>query len=132
MQEGEYLRSLRLEAGLSQEQLARRVGLKSANSIHNIEMGRTPIPWERWPKFAVALGVSLDRWLNDMRVSNPQRTSALERLFEVWLRFLLPNTLGGAGIKPTQLYQVTAMLETHTTRPHLERPPQALYPATPG
>jgi transcriptional regulator with XRE-family HTH domain len=53
---GNKVRDLRLAAGLTQKALGKLVGVGS-NAISGIEVGRNPVPPERYRAFAVALGV---------------------------------------------------------------------------
>ncbi len=55
-QEGNLIRTLRHAAGLTQEQLATRIGLAHKQTISGIEMGRQHVPPERCEDFALALG----------------------------------------------------------------------------
>lgn len=54
---GAWLRDLRLAAGLSQRDLANRVGVEYYTFVSQIEAGRGRIPPERYESFASALGV---------------------------------------------------------------------------
>ena len=54
---GIYIKERREELGLTQTELARKVGYKSKTSIQKIENGRV-IPYKKVSKFAKALGVS--------------------------------------------------------------------------
>ena len=51
---GKHVRELREKAGLTQRELARAVGVTS-NMISAIELGRNPIPPERYRSFTEAL-----------------------------------------------------------------------------
>ena len=52
---GENIRARRLELGLSQEELAYRMGYKSKSSINKIEIGVNDIPQSKVVQFAEAL-----------------------------------------------------------------------------
>ncbi|MTI44451.1 helix-turn-helix protein [Roseibium hamelinense] len=54
---GEWLKGLREESGLSQTELAERVGVDYYSFISQIENGRGRIPSGRFAKWADALGV---------------------------------------------------------------------------
>ena len=54
----ERIRALRINAGMSQEELAKKVGLKSRSSINKIELGQRDISQTKIKLFADALGVS--------------------------------------------------------------------------
>jgi transcriptional regulator with XRE-family HTH domain len=56
--EGNYVRGLRLAAGLTQAELAERVGLANKQTISAVENGRIHVPVERCLSFGPALGVS--------------------------------------------------------------------------
>ena len=55
---GKNLKRLRMEKGLSQEELARALGFKNRSSINKIEIGRSNIPTDKIQKTAEVLGVS--------------------------------------------------------------------------
>jgi transcriptional regulator with XRE-family HTH domain len=55
---GEYIRSHRVEAGLTQADLAERVDIDNIQMISAIETGRVGLPRERYALFADALGIS--------------------------------------------------------------------------
>jgi len=63
---GQRVRSLRVEAGLSQAVLAQRVGL-TRTSITNIEQGRQSIPLHVLYDLASALGTDLNAFLPPMQ-----------------------------------------------------------------
>ena len=54
---GERIKELRLEAGMTQEELAQKIGYKSRTSINKIELARS-VPMPKLEKFAKALGCS--------------------------------------------------------------------------
>ncbi len=54
---GEIIRKLREEKGMSQEDLAEKVGYGSRSSINKIEMGKNDIPRKKIDAFAKALDV---------------------------------------------------------------------------
>jgi transcriptional regulator with XRE-family HTH domain len=56
-QAGLWLRTLREERGLSQRELAERVGALYYTFISQIESGKGRIPAERYEAWAVALGI---------------------------------------------------------------------------
>lgn len=58
---GERLKAIRIAAGLTQEQLAERVGMKPTNITRLEKGGRTP-GWDTVLKLAEALNVSLDEF----------------------------------------------------------------------
>ena len=55
---GKNLKRLRIEKGLSQEELAHALGFKNRSSINKIEIGRSNIPTDKIQKTAEVLGVS--------------------------------------------------------------------------
>jgi transcriptional regulator with XRE-family HTH domain len=57
-QAGAWLKELRVKAGLSQVQLAERLGLKYYTFISQVENGFGRVPTESMEKWAAALGVS--------------------------------------------------------------------------
>ena len=65
---GKRIKERRLFLGLSQDELADKLGYKSRSSITNIEKGKTGIPANMIEKFAKALETSasyLLGWVND-------------------------------------------------------------------
>lgn len=69
---GIWLRGLRLQAGLSQRQLAERVGAEYYTFISQLENGRGRIPPERYEEWARALGVDASDFVfNLMRHYDP-------------------------------------------------------------
>jgi len=54
---GQWLRVLRQERGLSQRQLARKVGAENHTFVSEVELGRVRIPPDHYRMWAVALGV---------------------------------------------------------------------------
>jgi DNA-binding XRE family transcriptional regulator len=56
---GPKLRALRLAAGLTKTELARRIGV-SDDTIRRWELGHNRLPWEAVPKLAAALNVNPD------------------------------------------------------------------------
>lgn len=63
---GTYLRSARQQAGLTQAQLARRVGVDRTNIIR-FEEGQIVPKWDRIVQLAVALGIPLQWFLTGSR-----------------------------------------------------------------
>ena len=55
---GENIRKKREELGLSQEELATRMGYKSKSTINKIELGINDIPQSKIEKFAEVLGTT--------------------------------------------------------------------------
>ena len=65
---GENIRRLREKCGLSQEELATRMGYKSKSTITKIEQGINDIPQNKIEKFAEVLGTSpavLMGWIDE-------------------------------------------------------------------
>lgn len=57
---GQYIRSLREERGLTQRALSKEVGFRSLAHLSDIESGKRNPAKEALPKFAKALGVTLE------------------------------------------------------------------------
>ena len=55
---GQKLKQIRMESGLTQEDLAKKAKLKTAQSISNIERGITPVPMSKLKVFSKALNVA--------------------------------------------------------------------------
>ena len=65
---GQNIKQIRLNRGLSQEELARRMGYKSRSSINKIEKGENDIPQSKIKAFAEALDTTpeyLMGWSSD-------------------------------------------------------------------
>lgn len=86
---GDDIRAARQKAGLSQEELASRVGV-SLRSIGNYERSAT-VPRSALPRLQVALGIELDSG------SDLQRVSDAALLAEIARRFDLRRKEGGSG-----------------------------------
>ena len=65
-QSGLWLRQLREKRGLSQRELARRVGAPFYTFISQIEHGRGRIPPDRYLVWAVALGVEPHKFVREL------------------------------------------------------------------
>ena len=90
---GERIRKMRIELGMTQEELATRMGYSSKSTITKIEQGTRDIPQNKIVKFADALGTTpavLMGWVdketdqkNDARVSIAFQSSYDKELFEM-------------------------------------------------
>ena len=85
---GSKIRTLREEKGLSQEELAQKMGYKSKTSIHKIEQDVTDLPLSKVNEFAKILGTSpayLMGWeeevsnINDVKSENLEIASIMNR-----------------------------------------------------
>ena len=56
---GQIIKEIRIERGLTQEQLAKKMGYSSRQAICKVERGKENITINRIEKFAEALNVSL-------------------------------------------------------------------------
>ena len=69
---GVWLRTCRLNADLSQKELADKVGVDYYTFISQLENGRGRIPPNRYKKWADALGIPVDKFVFDlMRYYDP-------------------------------------------------------------
>src|SRR5688572_27271708 len=64
IQVGQFIKSAREGAGISQNDLASELGLKSAQSISNIERGLTPLPRTMLPTLVRYLKINRDALLD--------------------------------------------------------------------
>ena len=74
---GENIMRLRKERGLTQEELANRMGYKSKSTINKIELGINDIPQSKIVKFAEVLGVTPAKimgWHDEIQ-NNPKETA---------------------------------------------------------
>ena len=62
---GDRIKERRTELGMTQDELAKRIGFKSRSSVNKIELGKTDLSTPQIKSFADALGVS-PVWLLDM------------------------------------------------------------------
>ena len=68
----DYIRDARLSAGLTQAELADKIGATSKQFVSGIETGRTSVPPERLGEFADALGIDRAEFTKTvLRYSNP-------------------------------------------------------------
>lgn len=90
---GERIRKIRIELGMTQEELATRMGYSSKSTITKIEQGIRDVPQNKIAKFAEALGTTpavLMGWVdeetgkkNDARASIAFQSSYDKELFEM-------------------------------------------------
>ena len=90
---GERIRKMRIELGMTQEELATRMGYTSKSTITKIEQGIRDVPQNKIAKFAEALGTTpavIMGWVdeetdqkNDTRVSIAFQSSYDKELFEM-------------------------------------------------
>lgn len=74
----DYIRDARVDAGLTQAELADRLDLNSKQFVSGIETGRTSVPPERLEAFAEALGIDkVDFAKTVLRYSNPWMFAAI-------------------------------------------------------
>ena len=78
MKIGERIRALRLDAGMTQEELAQRIGLKKQN-ISRYENSRVEPNIRTAKRIAEALGVSLEEMAVGVAVSETPVSSELEQ-----------------------------------------------------
>ena len=78
MKIGERIRALRLDAGMTQEELAQRIGLKKQN-ISRYENSRVEPNIRTAKRIAEALGVSLEEMAVGVTVSDTPISSELEQ-----------------------------------------------------
>lgn len=72
---GQNILRLRKELGMTQEELAKKMGYTSKSSINKIEMGKSDIPQSKIAKFAEVLGTTpayLMGWEDDKKENTPE------------------------------------------------------------
>lgn len=77
---GQNILRLRKELGMTQEDLAKRMGYTSKSSINKIEMGKSDIPQSKIAKFAEVLGTTpaeIMGW-NDNKKTAPEELTLSE------------------------------------------------------
>lgn len=62
---GEKIKKFRKSLGMTQVELAKKVGYCNRNAISMIEIGKNDVPTEKLSKIAIALGVSVSDLLED-------------------------------------------------------------------
>lgn len=73
---GERIKNIRIERGLTQEDLAKRMGYKTRSAICQVERNGDNITSDRIAAFAEALGVSIQTlmgWEEKIELSNDER-----------------------------------------------------------
>ena len=77
---GENILAMRKELGMTQEELAKKMGYKSKSTINKIELGINDIPQSKIAKFAEVLNTTpahLMGWSDTMQESNNQSSSKM-------------------------------------------------------
>lgn len=72
---GQNILRLRKKLGMTQEELAKKMGYTSKSSINKIEMGKSDIPQSKIAKFAEVLGTTpayLMGWEDDKKENTPE------------------------------------------------------------
>lgn len=98
---GVRIRERREALGLTQEELASRMGYKDKSSIHRIEAGRADIPQSKVYAFAKALDTTpgyLMGWRDDAREARPSIPAGFEPLPEMATVPLVGNIACGTPI----------------------------------
>jgi transcriptional regulator with XRE-family HTH domain len=72
---GNWLRALRERRGLSQRELARRVGISYYTLIAQLEHGRGRIPSSQYLVWAQALGIEPDEFIRGLNPSSDRQKS---------------------------------------------------------
>lgn len=83
MKTSDIIKKRREELGLSQEDLAEKLGYKSRSSINKIELGLSDIPFSKIPIFASALKIKpemLMGWTEEKTQPKPQEISNLDKI----------------------------------------------------
>ena len=62
---GKKIRNRRKQLGMSQDDLAHKLGYKGRTSINKIELGGSDLPIDKLPEIAKALGVSINYLLTE-------------------------------------------------------------------
>lgn len=78
---GENILLMRKQLGLTQEELAKRMGYKSKSTINKIELGINDIPQSKIVQFAEVLGTTpahLMGWKEDVKNSPSEETDLSE------------------------------------------------------
>lgn len=67
---GDKIKKRREELGISQEELAKRMGYKSRSSINKIELNLSDVPQKKVVEFANALNTTISYLMNDDEIKN--------------------------------------------------------------
>lgn len=79
---GKNIMEARKRAGLTQEELAARVGYKSKSAINKIELGVNDLPQRKIVAFAKALDTSPAALMGWVAEESGQKTTALAQLYK--------------------------------------------------
>lgn len=112
MKIGEKIKLRRTELGLSQRDLAARMGYSHHSTIARIEAGTVDIPQSRIVKFSEVLGVSIDYLMNWEQVQKKN-----DALTDVVVRMRTDNNFfsvveGLNRLNPAQLASVKQIVDT--------------------
>lgn len=89
---GERIRNRRQELGMTQEELAKRLGYKSKASINKIELGIQDLPQKKIASFASALLTTPENlmgWAENLEAFQKQLAEnkmAADRLYDAYLK----------------------------------------------
>lgn len=114
---GDRIRIRREELGLTQQQLADRLGYKSKSAINKIEMGINDVGQKKIPSFARALETSIE-YLMEMEdvgksqhlehYTDPETAEIAQEIFDG--SYLHALFRAARGSKPEDVQMVTEML----------------------
>jgi transcriptional regulator with XRE-family HTH domain len=109
------IRKRREELGLTQEDLAKKMGYKSRTSINKIEQGKNDLPTSKIVEFAAALDTTIDylmgwEWEDTKKhYSNPETAEAAQMLSEnEGLRVLFDTV---KDLPPENLKAITELIK---------------------
>jgi transcriptional regulator with XRE-family HTH domain len=74
---GKWLKEKRVQAGLTQAQLAKALGLETSQSIAQIEGGRAPLSTKHMKRFCKAVGIT-EKELSSQLVANYEQRLSKE------------------------------------------------------
>lgn len=77
---GERIKSLRVDKGWTQEELAKKMGYKSKSTINKIELGINDIPQSKIAQFAQVLGVTPGYLLGIVSKAESEKNDKLSKL----------------------------------------------------
>jgi transcriptional regulator with XRE-family HTH domain len=75
---GQWLRGKRLDANLSQEEVALALGFKRLQVYSNIERNKMALPMLKWPRICQILGIEYGELIEALRRHDPDKVAEYE------------------------------------------------------
>ena len=91
---GEYIRSIRLERGLSQQKVSEKLGYKTLGVLHGVERGLSPLPIDKIHPLAKLYNMDVEEMLEQLKECEPElynKYMTLERDLSEYLLHQVKN-----------------------------------------